>query len=173
MDRQSRQESPAVDENVDAIKVWERAELDQRSGAERVSEAITRVGGSGTVLVLHVIWFSLWLLINTGAVPFVEPFDSFPFPLLTTLVSLEAIFLSLFVLASQNRMTRHSDQRSQLDLQVNLLAEREMTAVLVLLQDIARQVDAKVSLSPEYVRDLARKTDIHNLTRKLEQLPKE
>ena len=65
------------------------------------------------------------------------------------------------MLASQNRMTRHSDQRSQLDLQVDLLAEKEMTAVLVLLQDIAKHMDVKVSLTPAYVRDLARKTDIH------------
>ena len=70
-------------------------------------------------------------------------------------------------------MTRHSDQRSQLDLQVDLLAEKEMTAVLVLLQDIAKHMDVKVSLTPAYVRDLARKTDIHKLTQRLEELPKE
>jgi uncharacterized membrane protein len=162
-----------MDANIDAIKVWERAELDRRSTAEHFSEAITRVFGSGAVLIAHVIWFAVWILVNTGKVPGLSPFDKFPFPLLTTVVSLEAIFLSLFVLASQNRMTRHSDQRSQLDLQVDMLAEREMTAVLVLLQDLARHVDAKVSLTPEYLRDLARITDIHKLTAKLEELPKD
>jgi len=77
------------------------------------------------------------------------------------------------VLASQNRMTRHSDQRSQLDLQVNLLAEKEMTAVLVLLQDIAKHMNVKVSLTPDHVGDLAKQTDIHKLTQRLEELPKD
>jgi uncharacterized membrane protein len=114
-----------------------------------------------------VAWFALWILVNTVKVPGVAAFDKFPFPLLTMVVSLEAIFLSLFVLASQNRMTRHSDQRSQLDLQIDMLAEREMTAVLVLLKDLARHLDVKVSLTPE-PPDLERITDIHKLTAKLE-----
>lgn len=173
MEPGSRGESEAVNENIDAIKLWERAQLDRRSAAEHVSEAITRMFGSGVVLIAHVAWFALWILVNTGNLAGVAPFDEFPFPLLTTLVSLEAIFLSLFVLASQNRMTRHSDQRSQLDLQINMLAEREMTAVLVLLKDVARHLDVKVSLTPEYLRDLARITDIHKLTTKLDELPKE
>ena len=168
-----RRESQAVDENIDTIRLWEEAALQKRSRAEQVSETITRIAGGGRALVLHVIWFAGWLLINTGSVPGVVPFDHFPFPLLTMLVSLEAIFLSLFVLASQNRMTRHSDQRSQLDLQINLLAEKEMTAVLVLLQDIAKHLDAKVSLTPDYVLDLAKKTDILQLTKRLEELPKD
>lgn len=172
VERGSRRESEAVEENLDTIKVWERAELRKRSGSERASEAITRVAGSGGVLVAHVAWFGLWLIVNLGAIPGVEPFDPFPFPLLTTVVSLEAIFLSLFVLASQNRMSRHSDQRSQLDLQVDMLAEREMTAVLVLLQDIARHSKIRVSLTPAYLRDLEKKTDIHKLTERLEELPK-
>lgn len=168
-----RRESQAVDENIGTIKIWEKAALEKRSAAEQVSETITRIAGGGRMLVLHVIWFGTWLAVNTGSIPGIAPFDDFPFPLLTTLVSLEAIFLSLFVLASQNRLTRHSDQRSQLDLQVNLLAEKEMTAVLVLLQDIAKHMDVKVSLSPDYVRDLAKQTDILKLTRRLEELPKE
>lgn len=168
-----RRESEAVDENIDTIKIWEQAALKERSPAEHASEAITRIAGGGGMLVVHVLWFGAWLAVNTGSVPGIAPFDKFPFPLLTTLVSLEAIFLSLFVLASQNRLTRHSDQRSQLDLQVDLLAEKEMTAVLVLLQDIAQHMDIKVSLTPDYVRDLAKKTDILKLTKRLEELPKE
>lgn len=168
-----RRESQAMDENIGTIKIWEEAALKKRSPAEQISETITRIAGGGGMLVAHVVWFGAWLAINTGSIPGIEVFDKFPFPLLTTLVSLEAIFLSLFVLASQNRMTRHSDQRSQLDLQVNLLAEKEMTAVLVLLQDIAKHMHVKVSLTPDYVRDLAKTTDIHKLTQRLEELPKD
>jgi uncharacterized membrane protein len=166
-------ESRAVDENIDTIKIWEHAALKERSPAEQVSEVITRIAGGGGMLVAHVLWFGAWLAVNTGMVQGLEPFDAFPFPLLATLVSLEAIFLSLFVLSSQNRLTRHSEQRSHLDLQVNLLSEKEMTAVLVLLQDIARHMDVKVSLNPDYIRDLAKMTDIHKLTKRLEELPKE
>ena len=168
-----RRESQAVDDNIGTIKIWEQAALEKRSTAEQISETITRIAGGGGMLVAHVLWFGAWLAINTGSIPGIPSFDTFPFPLLTTLVSLEAIFLSLFVLASQNRMTRHSDQRSQLDLQVNLLAEKEMTAVLVLLQDIAKHMDVNVSLTPDYLRDLAKQTDILKLTRRLEELPKE
>src|SRR4029077_6885571 len=85
-------------------------------------------------------------------------------------VSLEAIFLALFVLASQNRLARQADKRSHLDLQVDLLAEREMTAVLQLLQDIARHLDVRTSLTPEQLRDLLKKTDLRRLTDRMEEL---
>ena len=161
----------AVDENINTIRVWERAALHHRTPAERASDSITRAAGSGRMLVLHIVWFAAWLLINTGTIQVIPIFDRFPFPLLTMLVSLEAIFLSLFVLASENRLTKQSEKRAHLDLQVNLLAEREMTAVLILLRDVARHLDIKTSLPPEMLRDLTEKTDIHTLTRKLEDIP--
>jgi uncharacterized membrane protein len=73
-------------------------------------DAITTWAGSGTSIVLHLIWFGAWLAFNTGLVA--RPFDPFPFSLLTSIVSLEAIFLTLFVLASQNRLTRETDKRA-------------------------------------------------------------
>ena len=173
MSRNAPRDSEAVDENIGAIKVWEEAALHDRSRAEQVSDAIVRLIAAGPILALHAVWFAAWMAINTGLIAFIAPFDPFPFPLLTMIVSLEAIFLSLFVLASQNRLTHQSEKRAQLDLQIDMLAEREMTAVLIVLQDLARQLNVKLSLSPEQLRDLARKTDIHKLTRKLDDLPKE
>ena len=93
--------SSAVEENVQTIKRW-RAILLARSKAERVSDWIACTAGSGPVLVLHVVWFILWVSVNLGAIYGITPFDPFPFPFLTMTVSLEAIFLALFVLASQN-----------------------------------------------------------------------
>ena len=122
------------------------------------------------MLLLHALWFSLWISANVGAIPGVSPFDPFPFPFLTMTVSLEAIFLALFVLASQNRLARQSDKRSHLDLQIDLLAEREMTAVLRLLLDIARHLQVKTSVTPEQLHDLAKKTDLGNLTDRVEEL---
>lgn len=161
----------AVEENIDAVKVWEQAALDERSAAVRFSEWVTRVLGGGPSLALHVAWFGFWVLANTHAIPGIQPFDRFPFPLLTTMVSLEAIFLSLFVLASQNRMTMQADKRAQLDLQIDLLAEREMTAVLVMVADLARHMKAPVSLTAEQIHDLGQKTDVGSLVRQLERLP--
>ena len=83
--------------------------------------------------------------------------------------AIEAIFLALFVLASQNRLARQSDKRSHLDLQIDLLAEREMTAVLQLLQDIAHHLNVSTTLTPEQLRDLGRKTDLRGLTTRIEE----
>ncbi len=93
------------------------------------------------MLVLHVVWFAAWVSLNAGWIHGVTPFDPFPFPFLMLTVSLEAIFLALFVLASQNRLARQADKRSHLDLQIDLLVEREMTAVLQLLEDIALHLE--------------------------------
>jgi uncharacterized membrane protein len=162
------QSSQALEENVQAIQRWEQEALHSRSTAERVSEWITSLAGSGPVQIAHVVWFMVWLSANMRVIPGVEPFDRFPFPLLTTIVSLEAIFLALFVLASQNRLSTQQDKRAHLDLQVDLLAEREMTAVLQLLQDIAKHLHVQVTIHPEHIRELTKKTDIHDLAAKIE-----
>ena len=160
----------ALEENLQAIKKWERGILQERSRAERVSEWIAATAGSGPALVLHVVWFAAWVTANAGVVPGVQPFDPFPFPFLMMSVSLEAIFLSLIVLASQNRMSRQADKRTHLNLQIDLLAEREMTAVLQLLQDIARHLDARTSVTGEQLRDLMQKTDLRHLTDRMDEL---
>lgn len=160
----------AVEENVEAVKTWERAALLARSIGEQIGDWISRAAASSLGLLLHAVWFVLWISINLGLIPGVRPFDPFPFPFLTLAVSLEAIFLSLFVLASQNRMARQADQRGHLDLQINLLAEREMTAVLQLLQDIVRHLNVKTSVTPEELRDLMNKTDVPGLAMRVEEL---
>ena len=167
---QSAHRRHALDENVDAIRGWEEAALHSRSRAEELSEAIIRIAGSGAVLLAHVVWFGLWIVVNLHGVSFIRPFDEFPFPLLTTVVSLEAIFLSLFVLASQNRLSHQQDKRAHLDLQIDLLAEREMTVVVRLLQDIIRHLDIRPSVTAEQIRDLAKNTDIHALTDRLDEI---
>ena len=162
--------SSALEQDIQAIKSWERSILTSRSKAERISDGIAFAAGSGPVLVLHVIWFAAWIIINAGWIDAVEPFDPFPFPFLTLAVSLEAIFLALFVLASQNRLAHQADKRSHLDLQIDLLAEREMTAVLQLLQDIARHLDVKTTATTDDLRDLMQHTDIQALTDRMDEL---
>ena len=159
----------ALEENVEAIKTWERESLLSRSKAEEIADWIAGTGAGGPVLVLHALWFGLWVSANVGWIPGVTPFDRFPFPFLTMTVSLEAIFLAWFVLASQNRLARQSDKRSHLNLQFDLLAEREMTAVLQLLQDIARHLNVSTTVTSEQLRDLVKKTDVRSLTGRIEE----
>src|SRR6185437_6842965 len=89
--------------------------------------------------------YGLWILVNLNMVPGIKPFDRFPFLLLSVVVSVEAIFLSTFVLMKQNRMSKRADQRAHLDLQINLLSEREMTMVLQLLQQISHRLGVGAS----------------------------
>jgi uncharacterized membrane protein len=90
-------------------------------------------------------WFTGWLVINTGHLFRFKPFDPYPFSFLTLVVSLEAIFLTVFVLMSQNRMARQADKRAHLDLQVDLLAEQELTVILYLLRAICQQGPVSVT----------------------------
>ena len=103
-----------------------------------VSNAITRFSGSMTFVALHVVWFGIWIVANL-TLP--HPFDAFPFGLLTLIVSLEAIFLSTFVLISQNQQSAGSDARAKQDFQTNVYAEvlSELTA-------------AKLGIDPQEVR---------------------
>ena len=147
--------------------------MQSRSRAERLGDWVAATAASGPVLVAHVVWFAGWIVANTGWIPGVDPFDRFPFPFLTMTVSLEAIFLALFVLASQNRLARQADRRSHLDLQIDLLSEREMTAVLRLLGDIAAHLKIETSVTADQLRDLAKKTDLHKLTDRMSEFTDE
>ena len=99
----------------------------------------------------------------------IAPFDPIPFGLLTIIVSLEAIFLSIFVLISQKHMTRQADRRAHLDLQVNLLAEQEMTTVLRMLRRMCKKIGVEPEPDNPEFRDLFEKTDLHQL---MSELPK-
>jgi uncharacterized membrane protein len=119
-----------IHRNVREICRIEHEALQSRSAAERLGDFVAQQAGRIWFAELHVIWFVAWALLNSGNVAFVHPFDRFPYPFLTLVVSLEAIFLSLFILISQNRASRQADRRSHLDLQINLLAELESSKTL-------------------------------------------
>jgi uncharacterized membrane protein len=158
----------STEKNVDAIAQLEHKALLERTFADRLSDAITRFAGSARFLMLHIVWFSVWIGWNLRG----GRFDPFPFSLLNLIVSLEAVFLSAFVLISQNRMTKQADRRGHLDLQINMLAEQEMTLVLRRLRQICDKlgIDSKGEIEEE--RELIKRTDPHELMRDLqEKLP--
>lgn len=153
--------------NVEKIARLEAEQLHRRSFFERIGDRAVAIVGSGWVALFHLLWFLGWILVNTGRVPGIEPFDPYPFNFLTMIVSLEAIFITLAVLNNQNRMTRQADKRAHLDLQVNLLAEQESTATLRLLQRVAE----KLGVSAEEVHQveaLTQETDVAELLTELD-----
>jgi uncharacterized membrane protein len=147
----------------------ENAALHERTFADRLSDSITRFAGSGAFVLLHVVWFSLWIVMNSSRIAGRPPFDPYPFTFLTMIVSLEAIFLSIFVLTSQNRMSRQADRRAHLDLQINLLAEQENTMMLNMLRRLCKRQGIKPEGLSEDARSLFDKTDPHTLMRDLQK----
>jgi uncharacterized membrane protein len=120
-----------------------------------------------TFVFLHAIVYGLWILINLKLIHGIRAFDPYPFLLLSVVVSIEAIFLSTFVLMKQNRMSRRADQRGHLDLQINLLAEREMTTVLQLLLRISAQLGVRVS--EEQIDDFSAETSVAALAEQISE----
>ncbi|MDP3941152.1 MAG: DUF1003 domain-containing protein [bacterium] len=137
------------------IRSFEGKALGNRNFTEQIADQFTGTFGSFSFAVLHIYWFVLWVVINDGFIPGVSPFDPFPYGLLTMIVSLEAIFLSIFVLLSQNRAGQVASLREELHLQVDLIAEEEITKVLELLSEIRNKVGIKRE-DPELERMLAR-----------------
>jgi uncharacterized membrane protein len=123
--------------NVSDIVELERAQRKKRTIGEQLSEVVAGFCGSMTCVYVHIVWFGFWIIFND--IPSVA-FDPFPYTFLTLVVSLEAIFLSTFILISQNHDTQLSERRNHLDLQINMLAEQENTKMLELLQKIAEKV---------------------------------
>ena len=155
--------------NVRQIARLEEQQLHARSASERIAGAVTRAAGTAVFAVAHLVWFASWILINSGRVARIRPFDPYPFNLLTMIVSLEAIFLSIWILISQNQMTRQADRRAHLDLQVNLLAEQESTATLRAVHEIARHLGVDPA---RYLTDapLAEETDIEHLASRMDEV---
>jgi uncharacterized membrane protein len=116
---------------------------------------------------VHAIWFGLWIPINLHLTP-LPVFDPYPFGLLTMVVSLEAIFLATFVLISQNRQASVDAQRNDLDLQVDLLAEYEVTRVLALVDAIADHLGLEVAKDPE-LDDLKHQTAPEAVVKEMQQ----
>jgi len=141
-----------VDRNI--VALVERRHEDERgkSTQDRIADRVTRFTGSMLFVYLHLALFSSWIVVNLGWTP-VPRFDP-SFVVLAMIASVEAIFLSTFVLISQNRMQAQADKRADLDLQVSLLAEHEITHLITLVTEIARRMDVEAARDPE-LRELA------------------
>jgi uncharacterized membrane protein len=143
-DFESREVAGVVGKNIGAIIEMRAKEERKKTRQDRIADALTIFSGSMVFVYVHAIWFGFWIAFNMGWLRG-SPFDPFPFSLLTLIVSLEAIFLSTFVLISQNRAGSIADKRADLDLQINLLSEHEITHLLTMVDAIAAHlgIDAK------------------------------
>jgi uncharacterized membrane protein len=142
--------SHVVERNIRTIIQMRQQAAQAQSVQDRIADAITLFSGRMIFVYVHIVWFGMWIVLNTGWVG-VRPFDAFPYGLLTMIVSLEAIFLSTFVLISQNRLSEEAEHRAGLDLQINLLTEHELTRVLQMLDAIQH----KLGIETEQDGDLA------------------
>ncbi len=150
------------------IKSFESSALKKRPFIIRVADLMTNFFGSLIFLGLNIVGFIVWILINSNNIPQIAPFDPYPFNFLTMTVSLEAIVLSIIVLVTQKRQSQIDSLREELHLQVNLIAEREITEALRLLDAIADKTGVKHVHSPELV-EMLKDTDTSYIERKLEK----
>jgi uncharacterized membrane protein len=134
--------SPVLERNIRALQLRRQREEKEASAEERIAEAITRFTGSMRFVYLHLALFGFWIVVNLGWVPGVPAWDP-SFVVLAMVASVEAIFLSTFVLISQNRMAAAADKRADLDLQISLLAEHEVTRLVMLVSGIAERMGVK------------------------------
>jgi uncharacterized membrane protein len=143
-----QQDADLVKDNIDKLLAHEEQARQSRSTSDRVADFIAKLAGSMAFVYGNIAFFAIWIIANTGLVGG-KPFDPFPFGMLTMIVSLEAIFLSIFVLVAQNRMQSLSDRRSELGVQVSLLTEYEVTRILILVDRMAAKMGIEESGAPE------------------------
>jgi uncharacterized membrane protein len=142
--------SKVIERNIRTIIHLRTKAARERGLQDRIADVITSFSGRMIFAYVHIIWFGVWILLNTGRFG-VRAFDPFPYGLLTMIVSLEAIFLSTFVLISQNRLAEETERHADLDLQIGLLTEHELTRVLQMLDAI----QDKLSIVDHHESELA------------------
>jgi uncharacterized membrane protein len=172
MEKQLASQTNPSGRNIEAIAKLEHDALGRRTATERVSDVITKLVGNVGFLAIQVVLIAGWTLLNLKVIPGIKPFDPFPFGVLALVVSSEGVFLTIFVLISQGRMSRQSEQRSHLDLQVGMLAEQELTTILQMLQKLCQHAGVNVESSKQEIQSFSKTTDVHKLASELaDKLP--
>ena len=146
----------------------ENEALQPRSRGEAITDAIGRFAGTLSFVALQAGAFVAWVFINAGKAPGIGAFDPFPYPLLSSITSVEAVVLAAFVLMKQNRMSTVADRRDHLDLQVNLLTERETTRVIQMLDRLSRQLGVEQDHNDEN-RELSQHIAVEHLVDELDR----
>lgn len=150
-----------------AIKSFKAKADAKRSRSDKFADFLTAKFGTVGFLSINVLWFAIWIPINVGLIPGIEPFDPFPFGLLTMVVSLEAIILAIIVLISQNREGRINELREEIELQLNTVAESELTKLINLMTLLLEKQGIDINDDPE-LKKMLKPIDSAEMLRQLE-----
>ncbi len=140
-DSSSRQLLDRLTERRQRLGAFRARANERRSKAERIADRLTQVMGSVPFLIFHLVLFMVWLGVNLGIIKILPQYDPFPFGLLTMALTLEQSLLTIFIIMSQNRSAEIADLRNEIDLQVNIVAEEEISKALRLLRLIGEKLD--------------------------------
>ena len=140
---------------------------ERRTASDKLADFLVWSAGTITFVILHILFFSAWIAINLDLVSGIKIFDPYPFNFLTMTVSLEAIFLAIFVLMSQNRESKIADLRQEFDVQVNIIAEREITKIIHMLAYIMNHLNISYEKDAE-LRQMMRPLNIDEIREQLE-----
>ncbi|MCE9646465.1 MAG: DUF1003 domain-containing protein [Chloroflexi bacterium] len=160
-----------IEQNIHTIINIRKVADHHRSREERLADVITDFSGRMYFVYFHIGWFGVWILANLGFFG-IQPFDPYPFGLLTMIVSLEAIFLATFVLISQNRISAEADRRADLDLQIGLLTEHELTRALKMLDAIQDRMGIDNDTDVE-LKDLEKDVDPKDVLAEMDRMQRQ
>ena len=158
-----------VQDHIDTIAKHEQEFLERRSSAERLGDLTAAIVGSLGFVAAHFCLFVLWVLMNTLQLPRIPHFDPLPFSLLGTIVAIEAILLASLILMRQARLARRADEREHLMLQILLLTEKEVTAVISMSQQIAIKVGLRDIENSKEIEQLGRDTSIDQVAQDIQR----
>jgi uncharacterized membrane protein len=156
-----------IQDHVELIAKHEQDFLAKRTPWERASDSIAGWIGSAAFIAVHLMIYTSWIIFNT--LPHTDHFDPHPFGLLQALTSMEAILVASLILMRQTRLGRRSDERDHLMLQILLLTEKEITAVLGLNREIASEVGLEDSANTRKMRELSRETPIEEVAQSIQE----
>jgi uncharacterized membrane protein len=154
--------------NIETVVRMEQEFLAQRTWTDRLGDWIASFMGTMTFVLCHLAGFAVWAAVNADIIPGVSPFDPYPYTLLTMIVSMEGVLVAVFVLMKQNRMSRRADQRDHLNLQIDLLSEKEITKMLELQRLVCLRLGIDVDRDAE-VQELSKSTAVEDLAQELGQ----
>jgi len=155
-------------DHIATISKHEHEFLGRRTKSEKLGDLLGSFIGSLTFISIHILWFGAWMLVNLFHLG-LRHFDPFPFALLDTLVALEAIFLASFIVMRQSRSSRRSDERDHLMLQILMLAEKEITAVLSIERKLAGRMGIREVAGDADIQQLSQQTSIDDLAHSVHQ----
>ncbi len=158
-----------IQEHVDLIARHEQEFLERRTATERLVDSVASFAGNFLFVLLHLLFFAVWMSVNTVHFAGVRHFDPPPFSLLGMVVSAEALLLASFILMRQTRMAKRGDERDHLMLQILMLTEKEITAVLAMNREIAKDAGLHGVADKPEVKELSRHTSIDDVAQSIRE----